>query len=99
MSLDNHRGVNYFRPPYGRITRSQIKSLSNRRIVMWDVLTCDYRQSLSPEKCLRGSITAVRNGSIIVFHDSIKAQKNLRYVLPRFIEWCLQNGYTFKPLE
>lgn len=90
--------VNYFRPPYGRITPRQIKSINNKRIVMWDVLTRDYDASLSAEKCLKGSLQTVRNGSIIVFHDSLKAEKNLRYALPRFIETCLREGYTFKAL-
>jgi len=90
--------VNYFRPPYGRITRKQIKLISDKKIVMWDVLTRDYDQSLSTDRCLRNSLTAVRNGSIIVFHDSVKAEKNLTYVLPRFIDECLNRGYTFKPL-
>lgn len=90
--------VNWFRPPYGRITRKQIKSITDKKIVMWDVLTRDYDQSISAERCLQNSLRAVRNGSIIVFHDSLKAEKNLRYVLPRFTEECLNRGYTFKPL-
>lgn len=90
--------VNYFRPPYGRITPKQIKSIKDKRIVMWDVLTRDYDTSLSEENCLKGSLQAVRNGSIIVFHDSLKAERNLRYALPRFIETCLERGYTFKAL-
>jgi peptidoglycan/xylan/chitin deacetylase (PgdA/CDA1 family) len=98
LSPDNHRDVNCFRPPYGRITPKQIKSIKDKRIVMWDVLTRDYDASLSEENCLKGSLQAVRNGSIIVFHDSMKAEKNLRYALPRLIDVCLQNGYTFKPL-
>lgn len=90
--------VNCFRPPYGRITPKQIKTIKDKTIVMWDVLTRDYDASLAPEKCLTGSLKAVRNGSIIVFHDSLKAEKNLRYTLPRLIEACLENGYTFKTL-
>ncbi|WP_174842767.1 polysaccharide deacetylase family protein [Chryseotalea sanaruensis] len=87
--------VSYFRPPYGRITRAQIKALDNKKIVMWDVLTRDYDATLSPERCLKQSLNATRNGSIVVFHDSIKAEKNLRYVLPKYIEACLIKGYTF----
>jgi peptidoglycan-N-acetylglucosamine deacetylase len=88
----------FFRPPYGRITRNQIRSIPEKKIVMWDVLTCDYDQSLLPEKCLRASLQVIRNGSIIVFHDSLKAEKNMSYALPRLIEDCLNRGYTFKPL-
>lgn len=87
-----------FRPPFGRIKSSQIEALKNYRIIMWDVLTFDYDHSLNPEACLTGSLKAVRPGSIIVFHDSIKAEKNLTYVLPRFIEQCRLQGYSFKSL-
>jgi peptidoglycan/xylan/chitin deacetylase (PgdA/CDA1 family) len=87
-----------FRPPYGRITRKQISRMSQYEIIMWDVLTHDYHRGVSPEKCLRQSLRAVRSGSIVVFHDSLKAEKNLLFTLPRFIESCLSQGYTFKRL-
>lgn len=89
---------NLFRPPYGRITRSQIAALTAYRIVMWDVLTNDYAQSLAPEDCLRGSVAASRNGSIVVFHDSLKAEKNLRYVLPCYLDHFAAQGFTFHSL-
>jgi peptidoglycan-N-acetylglucosamine deacetylase len=89
----------FFRPPYGRIRTKQIKALKNKyQIVMWDVLTSDYSQSLSPEKCLAGSIKATRPGSIIVFHDSMKAEKNMSYTLPRYLDCFSQQGYSFKVL-
>lgn len=85
-----------FRPPYGKITRGQIASLKNDyRIIMWDVLTGDYDKRLSPEKCLRKSIKYAGQGSIVIFHDSIKAEKNMKYVLPRFMEHFLSSGYCF----
>lgn len=87
-----------FRPPYGRIKRSQIKSLSDFRIVMWDVLSFDFNKRLSPEKCLANTISAVREGSIIVFHDSLKAERNMTYAMPRLIEHFLTKGYQFKTL-
>jgi len=92
------KAIDLFRPPYGRITRKQIASLQNYRIMMWDVLTNDYARNLSPEDCLKGSIAAARPGSIVVFHDSLKAEKNLTYVLPRFIDHFGSNGYTFRTL-
>lgn len=88
-----------FRPPYGRITRGQIKSLVELKIVMWDVLTHDYAKSLSPGNCLKGSIAATRPGSIVVFHDSLKAEKNMAYVLPRYLDHFANQGYTFKSLR
>ena len=90
--------VRLFRPPFGRIKRSQISLLTDYRIVMWDVLTYDYDRLLDSDKCLNGSLKVVRPGSIIVFHDSIKAEKNLTYVLPRFVDSCVSRGYSFKTL-
>jgi peptidoglycan/xylan/chitin deacetylase (PgdA/CDA1 family) len=92
------RRDNLFRPPFGRIRSSQIKLLKEYRIVMWDVLTFDYDRSLSPEQSLRGSLAAARPGSIVVFHDSLKAEANLRHVLPRFMEDLLSKGYSFRQL-
>lgn len=99
LSQRGNHGGNLFRPPFGRISRSQIKLLKDYRIVMWDVLTFDYDRSLSPAKCLQGSLAAVRPGSIVVFHDSVKAEPNLRYVLPRFMEEMLSRGYNFRQLS
>jgi peptidoglycan/xylan/chitin deacetylase (PgdA/CDA1 family) len=91
-------GPKLFRPPYGRITRKQISLLNEFRIIMWDVLTVDYNSRLSGEGCLANSIKATRNGSIIVFHDSLKAEGNMRYALPRFIDHFQQMGFSFKSL-
>jgi peptidoglycan-N-acetylglucosamine deacetylase len=89
-----------FRPPYGRIRPKQIDALKHKyQIVMWDVLTSDYSQSLSPEKCFTGSIGATRPGSIIVFHDSLKAEKNMTYSLPRMLDHFTNLGYSFKTLS
>ena len=87
-----------FRPPYGCITPKQLKKLKDYRIVMWDVLTRDYNQSLSPEACLQGTFRACRQGSIIVYHDSYKAQRNMEHALPRMIEALGSKGYTFRAL-
>ncbi len=87
-----------FRPPYGRIKKNQIKALNNHRIIMWDVLTHDYARSCSPERCLGGSLKATRPGSIVVFHDSLKAERNLMYVLPRYLEHFCEKGFSFESL-
>lgn len=85
-----------FRPPYGRMKRSQRTHLGDRySIVMWDVLSGDFDKSTSAEKCLDNVITNTRNGSIIVFHDSVKASQNLVYALPRFIEHSKKEGFEF----
>lgn len=92
-------GTKYFRPPYGRISGQQIKHLKeNYSIVMWDVLTHYYSKNISRQSCLNGSIHATRPGSIIVFHDSLKAERNLTYVLPKFLEHFSSQGYEFKSL-
>lgn len=87
-----------FRPPYGRIKRSQLKLLTDFNIIMWDVLSHDYVKTLNAERCLSGTINATRGGSIIVFHDSYKAEKNLRYVLPRFLDHFSQRNFSFGAL-
>lgn len=88
--------TNLFRPPYGRTRKSQAKHLRpHYSIIMWDVLSGDYNKKTSKEKCLQNVTDNFRNGSIIVFHDSLKAQKNLEYTLPRFIEYALKNGFEF----
>ena len=96
---DSHRDQHLFRPPYGRIKRSQISLLKDQyAIVMWDVLTHDYAQNLSPETCLRGALQATRPGSIVVFHDSLKAEKNMKYALPRYLSHFKDLGFTFKAI-
>ncbi len=90
--------IAYFRPPYGRITRRQISAIDHHQIIMWDVLTNDYARNLPEEACLRGSITATRPGSIIVFHDSLKAERNLRHALPRFLDHFSSIGFSFHSL-
>lgn len=65
---------------------------------MWDVLTGDYNPVLPEKKCLNNAIKATENGSIVLFHDSVKANDKLRYVLPRYIETMLAKGYQFKVL-
>ncbi len=85
-----------FRPPYGRIKKSQFKKLVQEyKVIFWDVLTYDYDKLVSPETCLDNSIRYTRPGSIIVFHDNVKAQKNLKFALPQYIEHFLKLNYKF----
>lgn len=89
----------FFRPPYGRLTNPQRKQLlQQKRIVMWDVLTQDYDQSLSPEHILKKSISATTRGSIVVFHDNNKAERNLKAVLPKYLDHFAGQGYRFESL-
>ena len=91
---------NLFRPPHGNITPSQAKKLKNLgyNVVLWDVITRDYNPSLSEEKVLDIAKKYTRNGSIVVFHDSRKAFKNMKYAFPKAIKYWLENGYTFETL-
>jgi len=94
--------TNLFRPPYGRIKRSQISMLQNARpdfkFIMWDVLSGDFDMSLQPEKCLQNVLKHTERGSIVVFHDSLKAFHRLEYVLPRAMEVWSKAGFAFSPL-
>ncbi|MEM8895194.1 MAG: polysaccharide deacetylase family protein [Bacteroidota bacterium] len=88
-----------FRPPYGRIGPSQIRHLKNEyEIIMWDVLTGDYNASLTSEGILRNIIKATNPGSIVLFHDSLKAYPRMKKVLPAYLEHFSHRGYAFMAL-
>lgn len=89
-----------FRPPYGRIKKSQAKILQKRgyEIVMWDVLSADFDTSISEEKCLQNVLNNATNGSIVVFHDSEKASRNLKYVLPKMLAHFKEKDFDFEVL-
>ncbi len=88
-----------FRPPYGHITRRQGKFiLKNYRIIMWNVLSGDFDQSLSNERCLKNVLKFTKSGSIVVFHDSLKASERMLYTLPRMLEHFSDRGYQFKAI-
>lgn len=96
---DEHIHSPLFRPPHGFMRPSQFAAIKDKyTTVMWDVVTRDYSRKLNGEQVLNNVKRYVRNGSIIVFHDSIKAEKNMRYAMPRAIEWLLENGYSFRTL-
>lgn len=90
-----------FRPPYGKIKFSQSKKLRQLgyKIIMWDVLSADYDTAISPEKCLENVLQNVSSGSIIVFHDSVKAFPNLEYTLPRALKYWQEKGFVFEKLD
>lgn len=88
-----------FRPPHGWMKMSQYNHLKKKfRVVMWDVISCDYNQKLSPEKVLKNVTGYVRPGSVITFHDSVKARINLQKALPAAIEWMKEQEYQFKAI-
>ena len=88
-----------FRPPHGIISPLQTSLIKRHyNIIMYDLVTRDYSKRVSGEEVLDNVKRYARNGSIIVFHDSKKAHVNMRYALPRAIEWLKEQGYEFLPL-
>lgn len=91
---------NLYRPPHGIMRWAQYRALSKRyRIIMWDLVTRDYDSKLTGVEVLDKVKRYARPGSIITFHDSLRSVHNLRYALPRAIEWLLAEGYEFKVFE
>lgn len=89
-----------FRPPYGKLRPSQANFLQRHyRIIMWDVLSGDFDKNIKPEDCLQNVIQHTGPGSIVVFHDSLKAKSNLAYTLPRVLEHFSNLGYEFAALK
>lgn len=96
-----HQKTKLFRPPYGKIKRKQAKQLlaNGYKIIMWDVLSADFDTSISNERCLQNVLKNVESGSVIVFHDSIKASGKLYYVLPKVLKEFSQQGYEFTTIS
>lgn len=88
-----------FRPPHGHMRISQFFTLRRYyQIVMWDVVTRDYSKLMTPEQVYENVKKYTRDGSVIVFHDSLKAERNMKYALPKSIEWLKEQGYSFQVL-
>ncbi len=91
---------NLFRPPYGQIKLSQIKMLKpGYKIIFWSVLSWDFLESLSPEKCLQSVVSKVQGGDIVVFHDSLKAFPRMSYALPKVLEFAQKNRLECCPIK
>jgi len=91
---------NLFRPPYGRIKSKQAKHILNEfKVIMWDKLSRDYDANLNIDESLKGMKTLPAKGSIFVFHDSEKAFKNLKILLPELLNFYSLNGYQFEKLS
>lgn len=92
--------TNLFRPPHGYMSPKQYAELKKRyKIIMWDLVTRDYNRKFNGEQILQKVKKYVRNGSIITFHDSLKSEENIRYALPKAIEWLMEQGYEFKVFD
>lgn len=91
-----------FRPPYGRISKLQLKYLTesiNMKVIMWSVLSGDFDQKITPETCLKNIVLSTKNGGIVVFHDSEKAFKNMQYALPKTLEYFEKQDYRFDKIN
>ena len=89
-----------FRPPYGRITPGQVAALKKKfTLVMWDVLSADFDQTIKPTRCLTHVLTHAKQGSIIVFHDSEKAKRNMLFALEGTLRELSSQGYIFRALK
>ncbi len=90
-----------FRPPYGKISPSQSKAIRKKgyKIIMWDIISYDFDIKTSSEKCMQNVLENVESGSIIVFHDSLKAKTNLKYTLPKVIKNLKEKGFTFEVIS
>ena len=102
LKADELIGSNLFRPPYGRMKRSQAKLLKETKpgleIIMWDVLSADFDNGITPEKCLKNVLKSTENGSIVLFHDSLKAKERMEFALPKAMEVWSSKGYEFKSM-
>lgn len=95
----NHISSSLFRPPYGKITRSQIKLLrKDYKIIMWDVLSGDFDQKTSPQKCANNVIKNADEGSIVVYHDSLKAAATMLKSLPLVLSHYAKLHYSFSAI-
>ncbi|MCG2610850.1 polysaccharide deacetylase family protein [Flavobacterium sp. SM15] len=90
----------FFRPPYGKLKLSQSAKLRKLgyKIIMWDVLSADFDNGITAEKCLENVVSNTAQGSIIVFHDSKKAFQNLEYTLPKALAALKEKGFVFEAL-
>lgn len=89
-------GTDLFRPPYGRLGIRQYREIvRTQRIIMWDVIAGDFDTSTTPEKIIHQVLKNVRNGSIIVMHDSEKAMNNLKGSLNPIVTELKGKGYVF----
>ena len=89
---------NLFRPPHGKIKRSQLKQLKDKNIVAWTVIAYDWDHALSHETVYQNVIKNAYDGAIVAFHDSEKAYNNMISALPRVLEYYHNQGFEFKAL-
>ncbi|GAA4289743.1 polysaccharide deacetylase family protein [Aestuariibaculum suncheonense] len=92
--------INLFRPPYGKLKPKQGKQLLSLgyKIIMWDIISFDWDKDIPEDVCLENVISKTKSGSIVVFHDSLKAAKNMQYALPKVLKHFTEKGYRFEAI-
>ena len=103
VDAKTHIHSNLFRPPYGRVTKDQLKLLTSNqhgfKPIMWTVLSGDFDITLSKGNCLKQVLTQTTNGAIVVFHDSEKAFERMAYALPKMLEYFTEKGFRFEKIQ
>ena len=98
-ALEGSNTNKLFRPPFGKLPFYYKKILSDKQIIMWDLLTYDFDPALPVQRALENIKRLTRPGSIVVFHDSLKAEKNLKYMLPPYLDFLNNEGYSLKSIR
>jgi peptidoglycan-N-acetylglucosamine deacetylase len=102
VNAEQYINSKLFRPPYGRISKKQIQTLSTHHspltIVMWNILAGDWEPSLTPQKCFNQIKNKIYPGAIVVFHDSEKAKERMEYAFPKLLAYASEQGYSFKSI-
>ena len=97
-SLISSNGKPLFRPPYGKINPFALRALDDYTIVMWDLLSYDFDKKINAKVVLHDMIRLTRPGSVVVFHDSYKAEKNLRLLLPAYLDFLVKDHFKLKSI-
>ncbi len=96
IAKHDYLDLKLFRPPYGKLSSNQSKDLLKKgyKIIMWDVLSADFDTGILKEQCLHNVLDHLSPGSIVVFHDSIKAEEKLHFVLPKVLQFIAEKGWN-----
>jgi peptidoglycan/xylan/chitin deacetylase (PgdA/CDA1 family) len=99
LKCKNYTNSKLFRPPHGKITRTQAKAVKKKfDIVMWDVLSADFDKSVPKEKCFENVVRNIKPGSIVIFHDSEKSSEKMLYTLPKVLAFIAEKNWNLKAI-
>jgi peptidoglycan-N-acetylglucosamine deacetylase len=99
IRCNEYLATSLFRPPYGRFTISQYLALRKQfHFILWSVLSRDFSPGVTPDQCFENVMQHATSGSIVLFHDSLKARDKVLFALPRFIDQMLEKGFRFEAI-